>query len=284
MEIFALTGSPIKLAYINLDARTDRAAYMKKQFADLGIDAMRFIAVEPATLSEISLAAYEAAHPQKRISVGELACSQSHRDAIAKIFEDSGVEIAIILEDDVRISRQFLPVMEGLGASGDWDIVRLETNGKMLRFGDEIGRIGDRFRLYATLQYEAGTAGYAIKRAAADRFLSYPISAKYPNDDCLFDARLEKDVDLKTAQLVPGVIIQEIMVQDANPVITKSDLEKSRRTSQKRVQGSKRYLPKRKILREMARPIHRLEVALNSRLLALSRHKVRQKIKVDFAE
>lgn len=173
----------LQVFYINLAHRTDRRAFMERQFAALGIDAERLEAVTPATLDPYWRDLAAGPVGRGRVSPPELSCSLSHR-RIWQIIAERGLPAAIVLEDDMRLS----PRLAALAAA-TWndaiepDILRLETRNRPML----LGRAADHpLPARQLLSPDAGTGGYVIAASAAGALVDHPLLAEVAVDKFLF--------------------------------------------------------------------------------------------------
>jgi len=190
---------------INLDRAPERLAFVQAQFDALGMTFERIAAVDATkiTLADVSdtvrpegawmgRAAKQfvtAANGQpmvaspilgRYITVGEVACFQSHIKAISKFIE-SGAPYACIFEDDVELAPDLATVVDAVATKIDYGIVKLEG---LAAYEHDIGRkivdVGSRSVRFR-FKPATGAAGYFMTRAAAVKFLAtlHPIREPY---------------------------------------------------------------------------------------------------------
>lgn len=106
----------MKCFLINLDKNQDRLKYMDAQLKKLGVEYERFPGILGAGLCKSEL---KKAHNAfrgllvngGRLTKGEVGCAMSHNGIYKRIVE-TGVDKAIVLEDDVALSDRFPSIIE----------------------------------------------------------------------------------------------------------------------------------------------------------------------------
>jgi glycosyl transferase, family 25 len=198
---------------INLKKRADRRKFMEDQFRKLGIDSHFTTAID-ANSDEFAQAqsVYQLKNtgPWGPQTNGTLACTLSHLKAY-KEFLDSGFELALIFEDDAVMSSDIVHWV----ADTNWmpksaDIVRVEywNSGQHLVVQSD-SKIQLGRRICRLLNRSSGTAGYVIRRSAAQKVLKRASSARLPFDHLLFNLGASQIAkDLKTFQIIPGMVVQ----------------------------------------------------------------------------
>lgn len=196
----------IPVYWINLAARTDRRAFMERQFARLGMDATRIEAVTPGEISAEDLDRY--CHPRhlRWMKPTEVACTLSHLKALRQFLETSS-PFALILEDDIALSTRlpaFLAAPEL--ANLDFDLLHVETGEQRVRVLTET-RIGD-VEIVRYLGYDPGAAGYVVSRRGAQRVIADRRTRRLPFDQALFDTFGPMGRRLVLRATVPGLCAQ----------------------------------------------------------------------------
>ncbi len=209
--------------YINLAHRTDRRAFMEKQFTGLGLAATRVEALTPIDLSD----------RQRRATAGggmegALCCVLSHRRAIGD-FVASTAAWALILEDDAVLSGSlpaFLTAFETTPPVAA--VVRIEAATRFhLTISRGYSEIG-RFRLHRYTGWDLGAAGYVISRQGAHMVLNTPEPRGLDMDELLFHDVNPLARRLRALQAVPALCIQAANVsQDGTHA--RSDLVNTRK-------------------------------------------------------
>jgi len=217
----------VPIYYINLQSRPDRRERMEEVFSQRGLRAERIEAVTPATLPPDCRAAFEKADEITRLEDAEMACLASHRAAMQAIVA-SGAPAGVVLEDDVRIARDFGRVVGILAARADFDIVRLETYQEQYRMAEPAQPLGDGFTVYGMAEFDGGAGGYMVTREGARRYLAKGIDPTVPADDWLFNMQRAKPRRLRALQLVPAVVIQFWHRSPDGPMTMDTDLQAAR--------------------------------------------------------
>src|SRR5882757_4281887 len=116
---------------INLDRDTARLSHMEAQCARVGIPMQRWPAMLGAALPP-ELATSFACPPSGAawtLSTGEIGCYASHITIWQALVEGRLGEVALVMEDDLRLEDDFaLAVARALSlAAPDWDLIRLSN-------------------------------------------------------------------------------------------------------------------------------------------------------------
>lgn len=254
----------VPIYYINLQSRPDRRKRMEEVFSQRGLRAERIEAVTPATLPPDCRAAFETADRTARLEDAEMACLASHRAAMQAIIA-SGAPAGVVLEDDVRIARDFGRMVAILAARADFDIARLETFQERYRMAEPAQPLGDGFTIYGMAEFDGGAGGYMVTREGAERYLAQGIDPTVPADDWLFNMHCAKPRGLRGYQLVPAVVIQFWHRSPDGPMTMDTDLQPAR---------NRRYDRQGTVFRNNVRPllvreIRRLFIRLHSAALRL---------------
>lgn len=216
----------MRLYLINLDRRPDRLAAMTARAGALGLALTRIAAVDAKTTPAAELdALFAPGGPLGPLPVGDKACFLSHRRAW-QAFVATGEAHAVVLEDDVRLSR----AARGFLASDAWvprgaGLIKLEHYGpkgqRVLLTG--FRPAGDGFRLGRMLSRHTGAAAYLIARETAQRLLAETRFA-LPVDHLLFNPNNSPlFAGMAPLQLVPAIARQQECVGG------KSDIESTRK-------------------------------------------------------
>jgi glycosyl transferase family 25 len=192
----------MQIFYLNLDAETGRRAYMEAQFAETGLVAERIAAITPADLAPDLIR--QACDRTKRHWVGrpELACTMTHRLAWRAILE-RGLPMALILEDDVYLSRRLSELISAVELlCAGLDVIRIETYQPRVRLG-RADRRGD-LDLREIHSVVWGCGGYIVTNAGARRLLGPLSRIDVPVDAVIFNYHLSTARRLQTRQVVPA--------------------------------------------------------------------------------
>lgn len=106
----------VKTYLINLDEAKDRLAHMREELARVGLDFERIPAVRGSALSaeerarSFSPVRSFVASKARRLKDGEIGCALSHLAVYRKMIA-RGEDVALVLEDDVRLTDRFKAVL-----------------------------------------------------------------------------------------------------------------------------------------------------------------------------
>jgi glycosyl transferase family 25 len=176
---------PIPVFVINLERDTERRRHMAATLAGLGMAAEFVTAVNGRALPPAYKAAYDRARALRVYGVEmwdtEIACFLSHRGLFERMVA-GGVEVALVLEDDVHLEPALPGVVQDLLASPfqDWLVVRLDSKRTQLHdppsaafAGRRVAALPGGGALYRLRTHVLGTGGYLIRREGAARMLAY---------------------------------------------------------------------------------------------------------------
>lgn len=241
--------------WINLDARTDRRAFMEQQFATLALSAQRIAAVKPTDLQARA----------ENLSASEQCVTESHR-AVWRALVDSGAAHALVLEDDAVLSPALPAFLSHASAlMAEWEIVRIETGPRRVKLSPAIAHVGG-FALHRAYSDQWGTAGYLISAACAARLLETPQVYERALDRCMFDPRGALFAQINWRQCAPGLCIQGDQL-DAENALWRSDVSAER--DEARVRGRVKRSLGEKIGREMGRVGSQVRDAVRDRADAM---------------
>ncbi|MEO5717978.1 MAG: glycosyltransferase family 25 protein [Chthoniobacterales bacterium] len=171
---------------INLDAATDRWAFIEKSFAGSALRLQRVPAIDikllPFPHPDFSERSYRRRHG-RTLNRRELACYLSHLKAL-RSFLDTGESHAVIGEDDIVLRADFDAVLEAtMRHKNLWNIVRLSglSAGHPLR----IVRLNGAYSLCVNLGRLKGAGAYLIDRRAAETTLAHLLPMRLPYDHAI---------------------------------------------------------------------------------------------------
>jgi glycosyl transferase family 25 len=215
----------LRTFFINMDAATERRAFMEAQLARLGISAERWPAVTDPTFTAEPSFKLRGRGPMTN---GELGCFESHTQLWAECMSSN--QALLILEDDAFLSErlpELLKTIDG-GMPEDADILRLETTNGRGRFGQTRSLGGIAF--YRVMQPQFCSAAYIITPRAADWLLADTAGmlCNVPVDLYLFDR--PAIYDLRIWQAAPGLAVQPEFSPEARAALaSKSAIYSERR-------------------------------------------------------
>jgi glycosyl transferase family 25 len=169
-----MMGSDICWLVINLDRSPDRLAWITRQFEGLRLPFTRVPGIDGMTLPEplpgIDRALFRTCHGRE-LRGTDAGSYLGHLRALA-MFLATGHRYAVILEDDILLSRDAVRLVEMLTADGapeDWDTVKLTGNGTIRQLN--MRRLTDEFHLSVLWTRLPGAAGYLVNRRAAETYV-----------------------------------------------------------------------------------------------------------------
>ena len=185
---------------INLDRSPDRLRAVTEHLGARGINFQRISALDGA---KMDLARYADAARYKRchgrdLRASEVGCYASHLKAMG-LFLETSQQTCIILEDDARVSDNFVSVVNEL-ISRDlcgYDMLRLQGRRQGLGVPTAQGT-GWSIKVHATRV--TGSTGYILNRKAAERYLHCLLPMEVPFDHA-FDRALH--VRLRLGAVLP---------------------------------------------------------------------------------
>lgn len=168
---------------INLARSKQRWEDLKMSADQFGIELRRIEAVEGRLLKDNELGNLDEAAFRRRhgkiVLPAEIGCYFSHIKALEAIIV-SAEPHAIIIEDDVRFTQDFLPFIDGAIKLRGWDVIKL-INHRMSAFRRS-GTVIDGFSVGRSLHGPLGSsAAYLLTREGARKLLSAikPMSLPY---------------------------------------------------------------------------------------------------------
>lgn len=169
-ESVFLPASRTRLAVylINMDSAPDRLAAMRDKLARAGLPFRRITGIDGRALTfpipEFSERSYRLLHG-RRTSPAEIGCYLSHV-ACAREFLAGDADLALILEDDVSFSGDFLDMLDRAAEQRAlWNLLRLSTVNRGRKF--PVRALGNGRSLAVALTREKGAGAYVVDRRAA---------------------------------------------------------------------------------------------------------------------
>jgi len=179
----------IPLVLINLERSKDRLAAVTASAQEHGLQLTRIPAADGRALDAEQYRTLD--EPKfhemcgKGVLPGELGCYISHLTALKKIAEGNA-EMGVVLEDDVRFTPDFAPMIDRLAGVDGWDVVKL-INHRTGGFVRHL-RLTNTYSLGRCLHGPMGSAAaYVVRREAARRLLVAMAKMSLP-----FDVELER--------------------------------------------------------------------------------------------
>jgi glycosyl transferase family 25 len=171
---------------INLDRDIIRLAHMEAQCARVGIPMQRWPAVLGAALPP-ALASCFVGPPSGSgwsLSPGEIGCYASHI-TIWRALEDGSLgDVALVMEDDLRLEDDFVSALLRVLAVAppDWDLIRLSNASR--RAFVPIAEISARYMLVHYTRVPCSSGAYLISRSGAAKLLKQPSRTLPIDEDC----------------------------------------------------------------------------------------------------
>ena len=185
---------------INLKKDVRKREKMEMHLSDIGIDFKFLDAIYGLDLKEEELSEFSDVETSRRligreINVGEIGCYLSHINA-AKMLLESDFDFALVLEDDVCISKKILNVAKnGLIQTAfehGAEICFLGHHSTISRSKEPLAKIkvkykSDLFKVKHNIEAVHGAYGYILSRAAAKKLVDEYSIAQLPIDHVLGD-------------------------------------------------------------------------------------------------
>jgi glycosyl transferase, family 25 len=206
-QAFRIVVIPIYV--INLARSPERKAWMLAELARAGVEATF---VRAADGRRFGARCERSRDARPAISKPETALILSQRK-VWRAFLKSGAEYAVVLEDDVHLGRGFKSTLDLDWSRWDFDVVKLETrldNTWHSRRGEPAGER----RLHRLGAEHLAAGGYLINRAGARKMLAATRPLAEAVDHTLFGRRAIGEGAVKALQLVPAIVVQDIVRDD----------------------------------------------------------------------
>ncbi|MDE1901939.1 MAG: glycosyltransferase family 25 protein [Alphaproteobacteria bacterium] len=226
----------VSIYVINMKQATERRHHMQTLLNGLGYNYEFFEAVDGHKVTESDLSDFRHIK-NSSLFKGEIGCLLSHL-GVWKTFLQSGLQYAIVLEDDLHFSPRIKTVLENLQSPrDDFFILRLETFFHVVEIdcGHEktMPVSGDYF-VGRCLSTQVGTGAYIVNRNTAEFLVSAIKYARHAVDVELFSNEQRSIPQVPVYQIFPAICIQDKV------------LEESERTTSTRLPstiGDQRQLP-----------------------------------------
>jgi len=177
---------------VSLARATDRRAFVSSWREEFGIDLEIIDAADGEHLSpdEARYSPLKSAyHVGRELTRGEVGCAVSHLRLYQRMV-DERIEVAAVLEDDVKPRADVLALLDGLEQFPDeWDVITLMS---LYRSAGPYPIGGGSFggsQICAFRGRPTGTQGYVIRRRAAERLLRIGYPVRMPADELLYRRR-----------------------------------------------------------------------------------------------
>jgi glycosyl transferase family 25 len=176
----------LKIYYINLDRQPERRLRLERQLSELGLEATRIRAVEPADIPPEVLQRYCHQRTPHFLAPAELACTLSHVEAFKRIA--AGIApFGLVLEDDAILSRSLPAFLAAFaGAPPPLDIVKLDALRERVLVAAGAPATISGISLLEVVGTRGCCGGYLISREAAARLAADPSLLNAPIDVSLY--------------------------------------------------------------------------------------------------
>ena len=192
---------------INLAASTERRMFQQRQLQRLNLDAAQFF--RAISVDDIDEATCRKHHYdwQRPLRKGEIACYFSHRELWRKIAADDNP--ALILEDDVLLSKHITALLAELEDQPQCDLINLEncTRKKYLS-RQSIALANKPHRLYRLHLDRSGAGAYILYPGGAKKLLAHE-----KNGIALADAYIHRCRSLNAFQIEPTPAVQMMFAE-----------------------------------------------------------------------
>lgn len=216
----------LPIFWINLASRTDRRAYMERQFERLGLAAERIEATTVADLLSARVAAATDGRATWPMMPVEVAALESHR-GVWRLIAERQLGAAAIFEDDVVLHDSFPPLMtQDLLARCRTELLKLETTRVPTHLSHPEAALSREFTVRRLLGTTIGAGAYVIGASLALRMLDDPRSARMEVDRYLFGRGGPHLFGTGARQVFPAPCIQLSILGQRNE--GRSDLEAAR--------------------------------------------------------
>ncbi|WP_433850516.1 glycosyltransferase family 25 protein [Brucella pseudogrignonensis] len=178
----------MKCYIINLDRAPERMQRMSDLMRSHTIDFVRCSAVDGKNFTEDEILYYRSRRNQgKPLTVGEIACSESHMLAYMQILEGAD-EYAVVMEDDLHLSEDvgdFINCTEWIPEGAE--LIKIETVDEPTLLSAHLIDAKNNRKLGRLSYKHWGSGAYVISISAAKRMLDEYSPGSTPIDDYLFD-------------------------------------------------------------------------------------------------
>lgn len=187
---------------INLERDCQRLERVMAEADRVGLRLQRFAAVDGLDLDpELSsqfFASGKIPH-EPLLAAGEIGCYASHLRILQRLAADEHDDVALVLEDDVHLSDDFVATLEAaIRGAPDWNIIRLSNATKSVVV--PVAELPNGRELVSYWTVPNSAAAYLINRDGAAKFLKAYSKRTLPIDE---DFRRPWRSDLTTYGVLP---------------------------------------------------------------------------------
>lgn len=200
--------SPVPVFLINLDRDTDRLEAMTIQLNRIALAFERIPAIYGMQTPDYLRRYFfdEKGRVDSALKSGEVGCYASHLHIHHEVLR-RGIDCALVLEDDLSISSDFVSILEGLlEAPRNWDIIRLSNAAK--RSVVPVTSILDQYTLVKYSRIPNNTGAYLIAAEGAAKFTRWEGARRFPVD---VELRRGWRFDMRTFGVLPQPVQSNIV-------------------------------------------------------------------------
>jgi glycosyl transferase, family 25 len=190
----------MKVYLISLKTAVERREFQQRQLSKLGLEFELFDALTPSTSAELTTG-IKADGWERPLMPTELACFFSHYLVWHKILERN--ETALILEDDVILSRNLPTFLNGVADLKNIDHITLEARLRKKMIATDRSTLG-RLGVAELLQDRTGAAAYILHPSGAEKLIN--TTAKC--GAALADAFIANNHRIRSLQAIPALALQ----------------------------------------------------------------------------
>jgi len=270
----------MKCYIINLDRAPERMQRMSDLMRSHKVDFVRCPAVDGKDFTQSEIVYYRSQRSQgKPLTVGEIACSESHLLAYRQILNGND-QYAVVMEDDLHLSEDFGDFVN----SSDWvpegsELIKIETVDEPTLVSTRVIQAKNNRKLRRLSYKHWGSGAYVISKSAAKRMLTEYRPGSTPIDDYLFDPSV---TSFSLWQLQPAIAIQDVILTPSKGTTagfleSEIELERKKQPRSKRKRIGAIAILKRETIRVVRKN--------GSRLIFLWKMKVSrtiQRMKIEF--
>jgi glycosyl transferase family 25 len=231
----------IPIFVVNLKQDIEKKRYMQKLSHDKSLDFRYIKAVYGKDLSDSEI---EKVYNKKvsiknngrELTKGEIGCALSHISIYKKIIEDN-IKNAIIFEDDITITDNFISVINSIkNLPQDWELILLGYYSQVSNELESKSSLRKRKKIFKNIkavrlvQIAYGTHGYMINQKGAKKLLKELSLIKKPIDHY---TGVEKYVNMYAIQ--PRVVrLSELFKEQSSISIERSKQQNSKKNINKK--------------------------------------------------
>ncbi|WP_085906423.1 glycosyltransferase family 25 protein [Kiloniella majae] len=237
----------IPIFIINLERSAERRNKIEKKFSAIGLNYEFHKAFDGRELDWKSLPNYAHSYRLKEfgkdMTPNEIGCYLSHFTLFERILNE-GLEMALIIEDDVNITEELPTVLENIkNVKTPWDMIRLASSrDRKFEILEPVTEITNLVKLKGNA---CGAVGYILNQSGAKKLHSYCKTIIHPVDIAM-DRVWENKLQIRA--VFPFPILHDDNVQsdirsDGPPIQDpKKIIHKLRRKRRKIVDGINKRL------------------------------------------